>query len=202
MIELPPEILIQAVKHHGDHIHMRKRAIEGGCVIADIARAMEQTGEFIAAKLDPHHVVELGEIVMLEEQFAHEQEDDESAIDDSETPSSPGSLSLSDGKSSLASALSETTGEGGLSSRRSSRSNSFTNTSRRGSLIFRKRNHTLGDHGLEKKQSKDEREMNNWLVNGNVIYKSVGLGLMDLVIGVEIVALAKTKGVGVTVPDF
>jgi ornithine cyclodeaminase/alanine dehydrogenase-like protein (mu-crystallin family) len=202
MIELPPEILIQAVKHHGDHIHMRKRAIEGGCVIADIARAMEQTGEFIAAKLDPHHVVELGEIVMLEEQFAHEQDDDESAIDDSETPNSPGSFSLSDGKSSLASALSESTNDGGFSSRRSSRSSSFTNISRRGSLIFRKRNHTLGDHGPEKKQSKDEREMNNWLVNGNVIYKSVGLGLMDLVVGVEIVALAKTKDVGVTVSDF
>ena len=180
---------------------MRKRAIEGGCVIADIARAMEQTGEFISAKLDPHHVVELGEIVMLEEQFAHEQDDDESAIDDSESPSSPGSLSLSDGKSSLASALSESTGESG-GSRRSSRNSSFTSVSRSGSLIFRKRNHTLGEHGLEKKQSKDEREMNNWLVNGNVIYKSVGLGLMDLVVGVEVVKLAKSKGVGVTVPDF
>lgn len=44
--------------------------------------------------------------------------------------------------------------------------------------------------------------MNNWLINGNVIYKSVGLGLMDLVVGVEVVALAKVKGVGVTVPDF
>lgn len=201
MVELPPEILSQAVKHHGDHLHMRKRAIEGGCVIADIARAIDQTGEFREAKLDPHHVVELGEIVMLEEQFAHEQ-DDESAIDDSDSPPSPGSFSLSDGRNSLALALSESAHDGDGSARPMSRNNSFTSLPRRGSLIFRKRNHTLGHHGPEKKQSKDEREMNNWLVNGNVIYKSVGLGLMDLVVGVELVELAKIKGVGVTVPEF
>jgi len=202
MIELPPEILMQAVKHHGDGIHMRKRAVEGGCVIADIATAMEQTGEFIEAKLEAHHVVEIGEIVMLEEQFAHEQDDDESAIDDSEFDRSADSLNLSDGKSSLASALSGSTNDGGSGSRRSSRSSSFTGISRKSSLVFRKRKHALGDHPPEKKQSKDERQMNDWLINGNVIYKSVGLGLMDLVVGVEMVKLAKMRGVGTTVSDF
>jgi hypothetical protein len=202
MVELPPEILMQAVKHHGDGVHVRKRAIEGGCVIADIAKAMQQTGEFIGAKLEENHVVEIGEIVMLEEQFAHEQDDDESAIDDSEFYGSGDSLNLSDGKSSLASALSDAANGGGSSSRRSSRSSSFTQISRRSSLIFRNRKHALGNHPPEKKQSKDERQMNDWLVSGNVIYKSVGLGLMDLVVGVELVKLAKVKGVGTTIPDF
>jgi len=205
MCEIPPEILMQAVKHHGDGVHVRKRAIEGGCVIADIAKAMQQTGEFIGAKLEENHVVELGEIVLLEEQFAHEQDDDDSGIDDSEPYSygSADSLNLSDGKSSLSSALNESeNGSPGSGSRRPSRSNSFTGISRRSSLIFRKRKHTLGAHPPEKKQSKDEREMNDWLVNGNVIYKSVGLGLMDLVVGVELVKLAKLRNIGTTVPDF
>jgi hypothetical protein len=203
MCEIPPEILMQAVKHHGEGVHVRKRAIEGGCVIADIAKAMQQTGEFIGAKLEANHVVEIGEIVMLEEQFAHDQDgDDDFAIDDSEPYTSMDSLNLSDGKSSLASALSESSNGGGSSSRRSSRSGSFSAISRRSSLIFRKRKHTLGDHPHEKKQSKDEREMNDWLVNGNVIYKSVGLGLMDLIVGVELVKLAKAKNVGTFVPDF
>lgn len=202
MCEIPPEILMQAVKHHGDGVHVRKRAIEGGCVIADVAKAMHQTGEFIGAKLEENHVVELGEIVMLEEQFAHEQDDDESAIDDSEPYSSMDSLNLSDGRSSLASVLGEPSSSGGSSSRRSSRSGSFGSISRRSSLIFRKRNHTLGAHPPERKQSKDERQMNDWLVNGNVIYKSVGLGLMDLVVGVELVKLANAKHVGTRIPDF
>lgn len=200
MIELPPEILMQAVKHHGDHIHMRKRAVEGGCVIADIAKCMEQTGEFLGAKLEPHHVVELGEIVMLEEQFAHEQEEEESAIDDSESYASRDSLNLIDGRSSLASALSEVSL--GSSSRRSSRSSSFSDIKRRSSLVFRKRKHTLGNHPPERQPSKDEQEMNDWLVNGNVIYKSVGLGLMDLVVGVDVVKLANIKHIGTTIPDF
>lgn len=200
MIELPPEILMQAVKHHGDHVHVRKRAVEGGCVIADIARAMEQTGEFVGAGLEPHHVVELGEIVLLEEQFAHELDDDESAIDDTEPFTSSDSLAQSDGKSSLASALSKASLGG--SSRRSSRSNSFSSLHRRSSLVFRKRKHTLGNHPPERKASKDEKEMNDWLVSGNVIYKSVGLGLMDLVVGVDLIKLAKKKNVGTTIPDF
>jgi hypothetical protein len=200
MIELPPEILMQAVKHHGDHLHVRKRAVEGGCVIADVAKAMEQTGEFLGAKLEPHHVVELGEIVMLEEQFAHAQDDDDSAIDDGESYASSDNLTQSDGKSSLASVLSEASL--GSSSRRSSRSSSFSSLPRRSSLIFRNRKHTLGSHPPEKKASKDEREMNDWLVNGNVIYKSVGLGLMDLVVGVDIIKVAKIMNIGITIPDF
>lgn len=37
---------------------------------------------------------------------------------------------------------------------------------------------------------------------GNVIYKSVGFGLMDLVVGGELVQLAERKGVGVRIEDF
>ncbi|KAK4158350.1 hypothetical protein C8A00DRAFT_39331 [Chaetomidium leptoderma] len=41
-----------------------------------------------------------------------------------------------------------------------------------------------------------------WLQTGNVIYKSVGLGLMDLSIGMHIVKYAQEKGVGTQVQGF
>ncbi|KAK5118861.1 hypothetical protein LTR62_000070 [Meristemomyces frigidus] len=41
-----------------------------------------------------------------------------------------------------------------------------------------------------------------WLTKGNVIYKSVGLGLMDVVVGNELVRLAKERGVGTFIEDF
>jgi ornithine cyclodeaminase/alanine dehydrogenase-like protein (mu-crystallin family) len=44
--------------------------------------------------------------------------------------------------------------------------------------------------------------MSRWLSKGNVIYKSVGLGLMDLCVGAQIVRLAREKGVGTTFKDF
>lgn len=44
--------------------------------------------------------------------------------------------------------------------------------------------------------------MCRWLRNGNVIYKSVGFGLMDLTVGSDLITLARVNGVGVTVEDF
>ncbi|KAK4126905.1 NAD(P)-binding protein [Parathielavia appendiculata] len=41
-----------------------------------------------------------------------------------------------------------------------------------------------------------------WLQTGNVIYKSVGVGLMDLSIGMHIIQFAKEKGVGTHVQGF
>lgn len=41
-----------------------------------------------------------------------------------------------------------------------------------------------------------------WLKEGNVVYKSVGVGVMDLSVGMEIVRLAREKGVGITIDNF
>jgi len=41
-----------------------------------------------------------------------------------------------------------------------------------------------------------------WLTNGNVIYKSVGLGLMDLVVGGDLIRLARERDIGTTIVDF
>lgn len=41
-----------------------------------------------------------------------------------------------------------------------------------------------------------------WLTRGNVIYKSVGMGLMDLVVAEDMIRLARERDIGVTVEDF
>lgn len=47
-----------------------------------------------------------------------------------------------------------------------------------------------------------EKGLVEWLVKGNVIYKSVGMGLMDLVVGGDLVTLARERGYGTTIKDF
>lgn len=45
-------------------------------------------------------------------------------------------------------------------------------------------------------------EVDDWLRNGFVIYKSVGVGIMDLAIGSALLDLAREKNIGLTVEDF
>lgn len=47
-----------------------------------------------------------------------------------------------------------------------------------------------------------EKGLRKWLEAGNVIYKSVGLGLMDICVGEDLVALAMQRGVGTRVEGF
>jgi ornithine cyclodeaminase/alanine dehydrogenase-like protein (mu-crystallin family) len=51
-------------------------------------------------------------------------------------------------------------------------------------------------------QLADQSGLREWLSKGNVIYKSVGLGLMDVVVGGELVRLAREKGIGTFIDDF
>ncbi|EGP88739.1 uncharacterized protein MYCGRDRAFT_56546 [Zymoseptoria tritici IPO323] len=44
--------------------------------------------------------------------------------------------------------------------------------------------------------------LREWLTRGNVIYKSVGLGLMDVTVGNALVETARERGVGVTIERF
>ena len=215
MIEIPHELLLQAVKLHGAGHHFRKRAIEGGVVLVDTINALNETGELTRARADgnlnANNVIEIGEIVLVEESYHHG--DDDSAIDDStesfESSTPISSISAADAKtSSLALAFREqsfesTTTLTNNSSQSPSRKSSFSNISRKGSRVFRGRHGSgASDAPLKKKVSREEEELGRWLHKGNVIYKSVGLGLMDLVVGQEVVRLAKVKKIGATFEDF
>lgn len=67
------------------------------------------------------------------------------------------------------------------------------------SLGFHRRSESV-DRQKEKEKKRDA--LGKWLAGGNVIYKSVGLGLMDLTVGMHLVKFAREKGVGSHVEGF
>ncbi|PYI05002.1 proline utilization protein PrnX-like protein [Aspergillus sclerotiicarbonarius CBS 121057] len=50
--------------------------------------------------------------------------------------------------------------------------------------------------------SEDGKSLRDWVERGNVIFKSVGMGLMDLVTGGDLVRLARETGIGTTLDEF
>lgn len=48
----------------------------------------------------------------------------------------------------------------------------------------------------------DNSGLKEWLTRGNVIYKSVGLGLMDITVGEELIRIARERKFGITIDDF
>ena len=48
----------------------------------------------------------------------------------------------------------------------------------------------------------DNSGLKEWITRGNVIYKSVGLGLMDIVVGNGLIEFARDRAVGTTIEDF
>ena len=53
-----------------------------------------------------------------------------------------------------------------------------------------------------KGENSEREDLAQWLETGNVLYKSVGLGLMDLSVGMHLIEFAKEKGVGTFVQGF
>ncbi|KAI9714361.1 MAG: hypothetical protein M1820_000322 [Bogoriella megaspora] len=62
----------------------------------------------------------------------------------------------------------------------------------------------LGEHpkGKDGMEIKADGGLYEWLSKGNVIYKSVGLGLMDVVTGREVVRMADERGIGTRILGF
>lgn len=48
----------------------------------------------------------------------------------------------------------------------------------------------------------DDKGLKEWLTRGNVIFKCVGIGLMDVVVGNELVRMARQRGIGTTIENF
>ena len=67
-------------------------------------------------------------------------------------------------------------------------------------IPFHKRHSSSPDTAKKEKEKADG--LAHWLREGTVIYKSVGLGLMDLVCGNHLVKLARDKNIGTQVPGF
>jgi ornithine cyclodeaminase/alanine dehydrogenase-like protein (mu-crystallin family) len=198
MIELPVELLHQAVQRN-DHRHFHRHAQEGGVVVVDtLTGCLKEAGEIIQAKLNPMQLVEVGELVMLEMQALPPPSETSSVSEHSSFNDKVENLSI-DGSSP-----STTTSMSSIFKREDSSASSTTRSSSLGRALSRNRDRHRRSSSTDsrKKQNDKEDEMSKWLCEGQVIYKSVGLGLMDLVIGGELIGLAMEKGIGSTIDNF
>lgn len=214
MIELPIEVLKQAVKPQHEHRHFHKHAAEGGVVVVDtLTGCLKEAGEIIQAGLTPHQLVEVGELVMLEGQLASPADSDDVELD----PEADKEIDLDElrrelhsaaasGDSSLRSVMREGSEISGVSGESVERKSLDSGRSGSGSFSKRRRKSIssgkIGEKISSKKAKSREDEMVSWLGKGNVVYKSVGMGLMDLVVGGDLVALAREKGIGTNIANF
>ncbi|KAK5987858.1 hypothetical protein PT974_11993 [Cladobotryum mycophilum] len=177
MRELPEELLQLVTKgHERPHRHFHKHADEGGVIVVDtLDGVLKEAGEIISAKISPNNMVELGELVMLRRM----------AMDQSETESETEAVS-----SSSISSMSELE----IQDRAPSMSAVFGSETP-GQVV------PLASSS-ERDKKKKEDGLSLWLSNGTVVYKSVGLGLMDLVVGMHMVQVAKKKHVGAEISGF
>ncbi|KAI1327424.1 UbiD family decarboxylase [Xylariaceae sp. FL0255] len=224
MRELPKELLLQAVKPHGGHLHYHKHATEGGVVVVDtLDGALKEAGEIIDAGLKSKQLVELGELVMIHRLAREEEESSQSEVSSTISDSLRNSLDLSPpasamstvfGSSSNLSPTNDSASSKRSSSqspsraRRGSTSSSTTKEKRLSGSLFHLPSIGKSHHKRESSSgSNHQKESHNdhmarWLTSGNVIYKSVGFGLMDLTVGLEIVKLAKERGIGAHIENF
>ncbi|KAI1777331.1 ornithine cyclodeaminase [Hypoxylon cercidicola] len=219
MRELPKELLLQATKAHSSGLHYHKHATEGGVVIVDtLDGALKEAGEIIDAGLAPNQLVELGELVMIQ-RLAREEEESlasRSSTDDSSVSESFDKLDLASASSAMSTIFGSDSGKSasGSGSKRSSSHSPARSPGRKGSSggffppFYRRQSSNKASAAEDKAQTQQQepyshdKHLSRWLTVGTVVYKSVGLGLMDLVVGFEIVRLAKEKGLGSQIADF
>ncbi|KAF4972410.1 hypothetical protein FSARC_977 [Fusarium sarcochroum] len=197
MRELPDDLIKLAVKRdEKPHRHFHKHATEGGVIVVDnIKGVLKEAGEIIAADIGPHQLVELGELVMLHrlaleesDGFSSSQASVTSDMDKLDIYGRAGSMSTVFGSSSNASeTLTSPTGSVGSEGRKSS------------SFFHSRKN---SSSSLEGEKRKQEDHLCRWLRDGTVVYKGVGLGLMDLVVGTHMIEVASEKNVGTRIEGF
>jgi len=201
MREIPIEIILQAVKpHEKGHRHFHKHVIEGGVIIVDtLDGALKESGELIEAGLESTQLVELGELVMLHNIAASEAA---AIMEEASSGDTASITSLSSDPSSEMEKLTISSGRSALSSVFGTSGSRPSSPIRAPSFPFHRRSSSQGSVDRQKKKSDKEDNLARWLAGGNVIYKSVGLGLMDLTVGMHMVKFAREKGVGSHVEGF
>ncbi|KAF4342387.1 hypothetical protein FBEOM_3679 [Fusarium beomiforme] len=197
MRELPDELIQLAVKRDDKpHRHFHKHAVEGGVIVVDnIQGVLKEAGEIIAANIGPHQLVELGELVMLH-RLAIEEPDGFSSSQTS-VASDMDKLDIHGRMSSMSTVY----GSGSNASETpTSPTGSVDSEGRRSSSFFHSRKNSSSS--LDKEKRKSEDHLCRWLRDGTVVYKSVGLGLMDLVVGTHLIEVANEKDVGTHIEGF
>lgn len=128
--------------------------------------------------------------------LALEESDAEVASSQASISSDLDKLVVNDKVPSMTAVFNKTPG----SPRSSSPSGSTGSDSRKSSSMFHFRKNSGSSSDAERKKKEDGLSL--WLRDGTVVYKSVGLGLMDLVVGVHLVQIANEKKIGTCVEGF
>ncbi|KAH7161396.1 hypothetical protein EDB81DRAFT_784644 [Dactylonectria macrodidyma] len=198
MRELPDDLIQMAIKHHDKpHRHFHKHAKDGGVIIVDnLEGVLKEAGEIVMGKVDPHQLVELGELVMLH-RLALEESDAEVVSSQASVSSDLDKLDVNDRVPSMTAVFNNNPG----SPRSSSPTGSSGSESRKSGSMFHFRKNSSGSSSDTEKK-KRENSLSLWLRDGNVVYKSVGLGLMDLVVGIHLIQIANDKNIGTRVEGF
>lgn len=210
MQELHEDILLQAVRGpgaemHKGGLHVRQRhASEGGAIIVDtIEGATREAGEVIRAGIGGRNLVELGEIGMLKKGYRASMVAQKSAQHVIPPASAEADVTSENTKHhhGLGKILHlPTHSKDGIDT------HDFANNNG-GAVSSDKKRERSRDRASERERAKEKEKegdggLTDWLERGNVIFKGVGLGLMDIVVGMEIVRLAEERGVGTFVRDF
>lgn len=193
MQELHVDILRQAVagpaaaadKPTSTFLHLGHRhTSEGGAVVVDtIDGAMSEAGEIIHSGIGGRGIVELGELVMLKR--SHWAEKAQREARERDRAAHQGKEHHHDGGHGLGHLfhLGHRAADAPADAPAPARSKSQARRDREA-------------------QAQHDGGLRDWLERGNVVYKSVGLGLMDVVVGMELVRIAEAAGLGTTVADF
>ncbi|GAB0137939.1 hypothetical protein EsDP_00006190 [Epichloe bromicola] len=196
MRELPEGLLQLVTKPHDrHHRHFHRHADEGGVIVVDtLEGVMKEAGEVIAAKISPHQMVELGELVMLHRLAVEESETDTTGTQTPMSTDLESPIDVNDKTPSTSAGFSEAPPRPASPS-----SSSSSHHARKPSFPLPFRTHSGGSSETE---SKKEDGLARWLRDGTVVYKSVGLGLMDLVVGMHLVKVANAKKIGTKIEGF
>ncbi|RCI10294.1 hypothetical protein L249_8461 [Ophiocordyceps polyrhachis-furcata BCC 54312] len=193
MRELPEALLIQATKQHdGNRRHFHKHAEEAGVIVVDtLDGVLKEAGEIIAARINPNQLVELGELVMLNRLAVEESEATTPICQTPPATEHPHDyFDQGDKKLSVSTLLGDPARSPTSSPGGHSRMPSLP-------MPFRKSSSSSSDG-----EKKKEDSLARWLRDGTVVYKSVGLGIMDLVVGMQLIKLARSKGIGTQIEGF
>lgn len=171
--ELHSDIIKQNVAPEHGHRHFHKHAQQGGAIVVDsVDRCLKEAGEIVQAGLGPEQVVEIGELVMLKRDAERRRRECMAGKGIEAEGLDVGGVEL---------------GECEMNK------NEKKKASKGGSKEKEKHRES---------EDKAHKSLIEWLVKGNVIYKSVGLGLTDVVVGGDLVRIADERNIGTRIENF
>lgn len=141
-------------------------------MVDSVDRCLKEAGEIVQAGLGPEQVVEIGELVMLKRDAERRRRECMAGKGIEAEGLDVGGVEL--GECEMNKNEKKKASKGGIKEKEKHRES----------------------------EDKAHKSLIEWLVKGNVIYKSVGLGLTDVVVGGDLVRIADERNIGTRIENF